>query len=55
MRIAPQPCRQGALCSAVELSTSAVVEQLSHRYGGTQLTTRQATPPLHRTWVLHWP
>ena len=29
--------------------------QLSHRYGGTQLTTRQATPPLHRTCVLHWP
>jgi hypothetical protein len=24
-------------------------------YGGTQLTTRQCTPPLHFTWVLHWP
>jgi hypothetical protein len=43
------------LCSAVAWSVSEVVVQLSHRYGATQLTTRQATPPLHRTCVLHCP
>ena len=37
------------------LSTSEVVVQFSHLYGATQLTTRQATPPLHFTWVLHCP
>jgi hypothetical protein len=25
------------------------------RYGGTQVTTRQATGPLQPIWVLHWP
>jgi hypothetical protein len=29
--------------------------QFSQAYGGTQLTTRQATPPLHLTCVLHCP
>jgi hypothetical protein len=24
-------------------------------YGATHVTTRHATPPLHVTWVLHWP
>src|SRR6476469_8002213 len=47
--------RHGALCSAVALSVSDVVVQLAHLYGATQLTTRQATPPLQRTWVLHCP
>jgi hypothetical protein len=37
------------------LSLSEVVVQLSHLYGATQLTTRQATPPLQRTCVLHCP
>ena len=55
VRIGPQPCRHGALCSAVALSLSEVVVQFAHLYGATQLTTRQATPPLHFTWVLHWP
>jgi len=39
----------------VALSLSEVVVQFVHRYGATQLTTRQATPPLHFTCVLHCP
>ncbi len=32
-----------------------VVEHVVQRYGGTHDTTRQCTPPLHFTWVLHCP
>jgi hypothetical protein len=46
---------QGALCSLVRSSCREVVVQLSQRYGGTQLTTRQCTPPLQETCVLHCP
>ena len=53
--IALQIGMHGALCSLVRLSCREVVVQFAQRYGGTQLTTRQCTPPLHFTCVLHWP
>jgi hypothetical protein len=40
---------------AVASLRKEVVEQFSHRYGGTHDTTRQWTPPLHFTCVLHCP
>ena len=53
---AQAPVRQGAVWLAVVLSYSVVVPQDGKSwYGGTQVTTRQATGPPHLIWVLHWP
>ena len=39
----------------MESLRNEVVEHFSHVYGAAQETTRQWTPPLHFTWVLHCP
>ena len=48
--------RQGAVWLAVVSSNRVVRPQDGKsRYGGTHVTTRQATGPLQAIWVLHWP